>query len=263
MKLDKNFPQFNVVSYPARTKKEDGSGWDYLFPERFGQSWYESQYATLTPYEAAGLLDVNPTQASGNLASRTWFWRVPRPLEGRVHRKVRYWDTAATKKENSDYTSGGLVWQYEDLRECIVSITKQRIPAAQVGDEMENVARCDGPDTEIAIEYEKGSMGYIGPAELARRLIGKGFRVLLVKRPHGAKHVVWQPMFNKAWQMKQNGEGLPIVEGPNVEDFLKSVDAAPSPAHDDELDGVSGAHNVVTGVCESDGAVGGIGMRGE
>ena len=261
-KLDKSFPQFKVVEYPARKKNERGE-WDYLFPERFSREWYESQYATLTPYQAAGLLDVNPVQASGNLASRGWFWIVPRPLEGRVHRKVRYWDTAATKKENSDYTSGGLVFQYEDLRECIVSVTKQRIPAAQVGDEIESVAKCDGKDVEIAIEYEKGSMGYIGPAELARRLIGKGFKVLLVKRPHGAKHVVWQPLFNKAWQMKQSGAGFPIVEGPNVEDFLKSVDAAPSPAHDDELDGVSGAHNVLTGACESESATGGIQARGE
>jgi phage terminase large subunit-like protein len=149
------------------------------------------------------------------------------------------------------------------MRECIVSVTKQRIPAAQVGDEIESVAKCDGKDVEIAIEYEKGSMGYIGPAELARRLIGKGFKVLLVKRPHGAKHVVWQPLFNKAWQMKQSGAGFPIVEGPNVEDFLKSVDAAPSPAHDDELDGVSGAHNVLTGACESESATGGIQARGE
>ena len=259
MKVNKDFPQFDFVSYPARVKSPDG-GWEYLFPERFGETWYREQYATLNPYEAAGLLDVNPVAASGNMASRKWFLKVPCAPDGTVVKRVRYWDTAATKNKTSDYTASGCVWKYNDGRECIRSVTMDRVSYAQVGDHILAQAILDGHDTEIWLEFEKGSMGLVGPAELARPLIAKGFTVFLAKRPTGPKHTVWNGMLTKAWGMSCKG-GMPIVDGPNVDQFLSDVDAAPSPVHDDDLDAVSGAHNAVCGVLEAEAAVsGGIGM---
>ena len=258
-KKDKDFPQFEVVSYPARTKRDDGT-WEYLCPELMGEDWYKEQYATLTPYEAAGLLDVNPVAASGNMASRDWFLKVPTPPTGRVVKKVRYWDCAATAKRTSDYTASGCVWKYADGAECIQSITLGRINYAQIGDCMLAQAKVDGPDVEVWIEFEKGSMGLIGPAELAKPLLMSGFTVFLCKRPTGPKHTTWQSMLSAAWQMKGRTGGMPIVDGPNVDTFLGNVDAAPSPAHDDDLDAVSGAHDAVNGYRESEAAVSG-GMR--
>ena len=259
MRTNEDFPRFSVVSYPARTRRDDGT-WEYLFPERFGEDWYRERYATLTPYEAAGLLDVNPVAASGNMASRDWFLKVPTPPTGRVVKKVRYWDCAATAKRTSDYTASGCVWKYADGAECIQSITLGRINYAQIGDCMLAQAKVDGPDVEVWIEFEKGSMGLIGPAELAKPLLMSGFTVFLCKRPTGPKHTTWQSMLSAAWQMKGRTGGMPIVDGPNVDTFLGNVDAAPSPAHDDDLDAVSGAHDAVNGYRESEAAVSG-GMR--
>ena len=256
MKRNPEFPQFEVISYPARTKLPNGK-WEYLFPERFGETWYREMYATLTPYEAAGLLDVNPVAASGNMASRLWFLRVPTPPTGTVVKDVRYWDCAATAKRTSDYTASGRVLRYNDGKECIAGITLDRINYAQIGDSMLAQARTDGRQTEIWIEFEKGSMGLIGPAELARPLIAEGYSVYLAKRPTGPKHTIWNGMLTAAWQMHGRGGGMLIVEGPNVEGFLANVDAAPSPAHDDDLDAVSGAHNAVNGLLECEAAVGG------
>ncbi len=252
MKTNPEFPQFEVVSYPARTKV--GDRWEYLFPERFGEAWYKEQYATLTPYEAAGLLDVSPVAASGNMASRKWFLRVPAAPTGTVVKRVRYWDTAATKKKTSDFTASGRVALYNDGKECIESITIDRVAYAQVGDHILAQAKVDGPGVEQWFEFEKGSMGLVGPAELAKPIIRAGFTVFLAKRPTGPKHTVWNSMLTKAWQMSGREKGMPIVEGPNVEQFLSDVDAAPSPAHDDDLDAVSGAHNALTGVVVAEAA---------
>ena len=250
-----DFPQFDMLSFPARQKV--GDKWEYLFPERFGEDWYTEQYATLTPYEAAGLMDCAPVEAAGNMASRKWFMRVPAPPSGVVVKKVRYWDSAATKTKKSDYTASGCVWRYNDGVECIQDVTMDRVRFTEVGDYILARAKVDGPDTEQWFEFEKGSMGLVGPAELAKPLIAAGLTVFLAKRPTGPKHSVWFHMLNAAHRMSGHAGGMPIVEGPCVEQFLADVDAAPSPKHDDDLDAVSGAHNAVNGVLESEEAVSG------
>jgi phage terminase large subunit-like protein len=126
-----------------------------------------------------------------------------------------------------------------------------------IGDAMLAVAKVDGFDTEQWIEFEKGSMGLIGPSELARPLIAAGYKVMLAKRPTGAKHFTWFGLLNRAHAMAGRGGGMPIVDGPQAEQFLKDVDAAPSPAHDDNLDAVSGASDAVNGTRECEAAVGG------
>ena len=255
-KGNKEFPQFEVVSYPARTKRDDGT-WEYLFPERFGESWYREMYATLNPYEAAGLLDVNPVQASGNMASRAWFLKTPAPPGGRVVKKVRYWDCAATTSKKSDFTASGCVWKYDDGKECIADVTLDRIGYAMIGDAMLKVAQADGFDVEQWIEFEKGSMGLIGPSELARPMIAKGYKVMLAKRPTGAKHFTWFGMLNRAHTSYARHGGMLIMDGTQTEQFLADVDATPSPAHDDNLDAVSGASDAVNGTRECEAAVGG------
>jgi phage terminase large subunit-like protein len=214
-------------------------------------------YATLNPYEAAGLLDVNPVQASGNMASRAWFLKTPAPPGGRVVKKVRYWDCAATTSKKSDFTASGCVWKYDDGKECIADVTLDRIGYAMIGDAMLKVAQADGFDVEQWIEFEKGSMGLIGPSELARPMIAKGYKVMLAKRPAGAKHFTWFGMLNRAHTSYARHGGMLIVDGTQTEQFLADVDATPSPAHDDNLDAVSGASDAVNGTRECEAAVGG------
>jgi hypothetical protein len=59
---DPEFPQFEFMEFPARNA--DGS---FLFEERMGAQWYREQYATLSKYEASGLLDINPEVRGGNV----------------------------------------------------------------------------------------------------------------------------------------------------------------------------------------------------
>ena len=260
MERDKDFPKFQTRHFRAREKSKTKDGeWDYLFAERMTVQWYKEQYATMTPYEAAGLLDCDPTTAAGNLASRDSFRRVAAWAAN--GKRVRYWDTAATKKKTSDYTCGvlggmnGAVFGIQD-------IYKQRVAAAEVGEAMLNVARQDGFDVEVWIECEKGSMGLIGPAALAKPIIAAGYTVRLAKRPMGSKLCVWMPLFGEARRLRELG-GMAVVEGPNVEEFLKAVDAAPDTPHDDDLDAAAGSYRACNGLIESESATGGMRMQVE
>ena len=127
---------------------------------------------------------------------------------------------------------------------------------------MLNVARQDGFDVEVWIECEKGSMGLIGPAALAKPIIAAGYTVMLAKRPMGSKLCVWMPLFGEARRLRELG-GMAVVEGPNVEEFLKAVDAAPDTPHDDDLDAAAGSYRACNGLIESESATGGMRMQVE
>ena len=269
---DPKFPRFEVIQFAARRHpgqnwdltwpagaRTEADDWEYLFPDFFPPSWYEMQYATRTPYEQGGLLDCVRRQAQGNMASSAWFHKAVAPPGGRIVKSVRYWDTAATANRTSDWTAGARLDRHEDGA-VLHSMSRTRTPYAQVTDVILSQARVDGPATEIWIEFEKGSMGLIGPAEMAKPMLADGFTVRLAKRPSGPKHTVWGAMLAAAWAAHGRGPGMPYVDGPNMEHFLANVDAVPTPPDDDDLDAAAGAYNAAYGLVESETAGVGLGL---
>lgn len=118
MKKDPSFPQFLQLSFPARASDYTGPGnypGKYLFPERYPDSWYEQQRATLGKYAAAGLLDCNPIQRGDALLNCDYIeWADPKRMPSKTQLKwARVWDLAHTKQERSgddpDWTSGTLL----------------------------------------------------------------------------------------------------------------------------------------------------------
>lgn len=115
MKEDPNFPRFERLIFPARTRNKDDQ-YEYLFPEMFDEEWYLSQYAALGK-RANALLDCNPVPLDGglfNIANITTQDHLPDP----VTPSFRVWDLASTAKERTghspDYTVGTKGYLDED-----------------------------------------------------------------------------------------------------------------------------------------------------
>lgn len=122
MKEDRDFPQFEFVKFPARS---DDYETGYLFPERYSEEWYCTQFATLSKYEAAGLLQCDPQIRGGNVLPVDGikivedfdeFKRQANIINGVVW--GRAWDLASsekqTQKSDPDYTVG--------VRGCVAKI---------------------------------------------------------------------------------------------------------------------------------------------
>jgi predicted phage terminase large subunit-like protein len=127
MARNKEFPQFEILSFPARARDYKGPGkyeHEFLFQERMGKAYYLEQYATLGKYSAAALFDCNPKPREGgrfNLDNLVYEYltsdkeHAPGNTFPQVHEKqfVRVWDLAHSAKQRSgddpDYTSGTLV----------------------------------------------------------------------------------------------------------------------------------------------------------
>lgn len=125
MKSDPNFPQFKIIAFPAKAanykdpKKYPGK---YLFLERYDETWYKSQYATLGRYAAAALLDCDPQMRTGSILSTDGIVyhdkndiRIP---DVTAIQWAFIWDLAHTAKQRTgddpDYTSGTLM-AFQDI----------------------------------------------------------------------------------------------------------------------------------------------------
>jgi phage terminase large subunit-like protein len=117
IKNNPDFPRFQEYKYPAR----DADG-KYLFLERYPESWYKEQYATLGKL-SAGLMDCEPTLEGGNRFNVDDIKIHDNPEDFPKTRYTRAWDLASSAKERNkdspDFTVGllGAIIKNKDVRE--------------------------------------------------------------------------------------------------------------------------------------------------
>ncbi len=165
-KVDKDFPQFKVLSFPAKAKHYKGPGkypGEYLFEERFGKKYYRQAYATMGSKQSRALMDCNPQMEAGEvLITENIAYIDPKDCPGKTQLKWhRIWDLAHTEKQRNkddpDYTSGTLLaFEYRDGDPVpylyIKNVSRFRHGAVKRNEKMKRVARKDGPFVVQAIE---------------------------------------------------------------------------------------------------------------
>ena len=114
---------------------------------------------------------------AGTVFDRTWFEILDKvPDDWRLIGKVRFWDLAATAKENAEnyhcYTSGTLVYKYQRIKNTLPDSTEIKEFAYVIADNiceqkkvgevelmLKNTAELDGRTVAVRWEQEGGSSG--------------------------------------------------------------------------------------------------------
>lgn len=167
-------------------------------------------------------------------------------LGGRFEKVVRYWDTASTlpteQNPDPDWTVGALVGLAEG-KLYILDIQRFRKDPAGVEKHIRAVAEKDGPLIAIRMEQEPGASGKISIDHYARYiLLGFDFDGLPAIRNKEARADLWA---GKA----RRGEVILRTGGVWITDFLDEIGGFPESApHDDQVDAVSGANEILTGL---------------
>lgn len=212
----------------------------YLDAEAYRESLQE-----LDPIEREQLLNGNwEIKAAGDLLDRHWFQIVPHHEIPSAAIHVRFWDLAGTdpskrrgkNKREPDWTVGFKLAHYQGMYwiEDIIRIQKKPHEVEEI---IKAAAEVDGYSCAIRMEQEPGSSGIITIDHYARNILnGYDFKGVAstgskVERARSASAAA------------QAGRVFISDRCRNLLAFLDEADLFPYGAHDDTVDGFSGAFN--------------------
>ena len=178
----------------------------------------------------------------GGMFERTWFEIVD--TSPRIGTQVRFWDLAATeakKGSDPDWTVGVLMF-HETVRNLfyVKDVVRVRKKPGDVETLIKQTAQIDGVATRIYMEQEPGSSGKGVIHTYAKLLAGYAFYGILSS---GKKEVRARPLSATA----SRGD-VKVINGIWLNAFLSELEVFPNTGvHDDQVDAVSGAYNILTG----------------
>jgi predicted phage terminase large subunit-like protein len=188
----------------------------------------------------------NIKPAAGSYFRREWFGIVD-AAPNEIVARCRYWDRAATEKRsdnNPDATIG--LKLSKDARGIyyVEHVLKMFASPHKVEQAMVNCARQDGVQTIVAFMQDPGSAGVAEAQSTARALDGFNVRFATAS---GDKETRAKPVSAQA-----EAGNIKLVRGLWNDEFLRVLENFPVGKHDDEIDALSGAHEVL---CSSSGAI--------
>jgi predicted phage terminase large subunit-like protein len=200
---------------------------------------YERSLAQLDPVTRAQIKtgDWSVRQA-GALFQREWFEIVEAAPAGL--RCVRFWDLASTdpkRADDPDWTAGAKVGERDGVY-YIMDVRRRRARPLAIEQLVRQTAELDGRAVEVVIEQEPGSSG-VNTIEHYQRRVLKGF-TCRGHRTSGSKVTRAAPVASAA-----EAGNVKLVRGPWIEAFLDELEAFPLGAHDDQVDALSGAVEVL------------------
>lgn len=245
MQDDPKFPHFEIYVFPAMGPgNANGEVIDYpqpyLFLEFFPEEWYVTQRASFGKYGAAGLLDCDPQQHSGDLFDMTRI-NVHKNLSDFPDTQyVRFWDLASTDKErlkdDPDFTCGALCGVTKSgvvPHFWVKDIVMGQWSAGKRADKILATTERDGGEVKILVEQVGG---YKDAVDMLKEIMA-GFREV-IGVPVSVNKVVranaLEPVFEAG--------NVHILEAAWNKDFYEQVSPFPFGDHDDIPDAIIGAY---------------------
>jgi predicted phage terminase large subunit-like protein len=245
-RLLKNMPgTWKRLKLPALAEDADPLGRPIgaaLWPARYPIETLRTIEQTLGPYSFAALYQQRPTPGEGGLFKLNYFEPARQDTPPTVQQVVRYWDLAMSEKTSADYTVGLKLGMDSDQHRYVMDVQRRQIDWGDLTEWMAQVMMADGADVAQGIEAKGYQSRAIQMLNADPRLHGysifgyeadkdKFTRALpaAAKAAAGMMHVL-----DRHWTAA----------------FLDEVCAFPNAAHDDTVDALSGAENMLgdTGV---------------
>lgn len=177
--------------------------------------------------------------AAGMYFKRHYFGIVDAaPTE--VEYRVRYWDRAATERRpNTDPDASVGLKLSRDLAGIfyVENVQKMWESAHKVEAAMKNTAAQDGKSVHVGYMQDPGSAGKGEAEQMARALAG---HVVSFAPATGDKTTRVKPVSSQA-----EAGNIKLVRGPWNEEFMRVLENFPEGLHDDEVDALSGAFDIL------------------
>lgn len=201
---------------------------------------YIASLNELDPVTRAQLLNGDWTAKTvGDMFRHEWLPIVDSyPAEAKL---VRFWDlaaTEATKGKDPDFVAGGLVGLHDGVY-YIIDMRRARTTPLGVESLIKRTAEEDGIGVNIYIEQEGGASGKL--------IIDHYLRHVVVGFPVRGKSTQGKSKLERAQPFSAAAQAgnVKLVRGSWIGDFLNELEIFPNGAHDDQVDAISGAIQVL------------------
>lgn len=212
---------------------------DPLWPGRFPLERLEGIRANVGGYDWDALYQQRPRPLEGALIKAYEIKQIRRSdaPEDRYLTRVRYWDLAVSGSDRADWIVGAKLGRAKDGRIYILDVARFPGPWADARRRIIEVMRSDGPTVEQGVEVAGQQGGYYQELSRDQRLLGVPLKSVNPKEG-GDKEVR-----ANVWASRIPDGLIYLIKdaGWDVDGFLAECVAFPKGAHDDQVDGVSGA----------------------
>lgn len=230
--------EWTVLSLPALAEANDPLGREQgeaLWAERYSVDTLLERRAHMGEYSFAALYQQSPLPSGGGLFKTERIKVYDHPPECRD--MVRFYDLAVTAKKHSDYTVGLKMGITATEELVILDVYRVQKEFPDVQEAIIQNALIDGTQVRIRLEAEKA--GIIGLDYLLRDKRMHPF-VIDKKAPEGDKYTRALPF---AARVEAGRVG--IVKAAWNREYLDELAVFPNGAKDDQVDGSSGAYEML------------------
>jgi predicted phage terminase large subunit-like protein len=229
---------WHVLSLPAIAGSDDLLGrapGEALWADRYTVEILANRRARMGEYAFSSLYQQTPLPPGGRLFDTGKIEIIDYTPD--CQHTVRFYDLAVTARKHSDYTVGLKLGLREDQTLIVLDVYRvQKIMPDVERDIVQNAA-IDGRSTRIRFEAEKA--GIVQLDYLLRNPAMHGY-VMDATPPEGDKFTRAQPAATRI-----NNGMVKMVRGAWNRAFLDELSVFPSAEHDDQVDALSGAYDML------------------
>ena len=185
----------------------------------------------------------NIRATGGNFFRREWFGTPLDTAPTDIIARCRFWDRAASEQRigtDPDSTCSVLLGKTRQGLYVVEDCVRIFATPHAVEQEMVKCAQRDGVQVTIGFMCDPGSAGKYESGAASRALDGYVIKIIPASGA-GNKETRARPISSQC----ESGN-VKLVRGLWNDDFLKELENFPSGRHDDAIDGLSGAHQVLT-----------------
>jgi predicted phage terminase large subunit-like protein len=207
---------------------------------------YLARLALIPGAERKRLLDGdwNAKDSAGDYFSRATFPILEDlPPAANVRRRVRFWDKAATTPSSDnpdpDWTVGVRIAELDDGVFVLEDRIALRRGPAEVMAAMKQAAAMDGRECLVGMWRDPGQAGLVDEEFTRRELFGWPVEAIAARQDKTTYARVWSPLARAG--------RLRVVRREYLPELFATLEAFPVGNHDDDVDAISGAMQVLSG----------------
>jgi len=206
---------------------------------------YLARLSMLPGAQAKRLRDGNwdVRDAPGDYFDRSWVKLVEGVAEVNVRRRVRYWDKASTSPHagnaDPDWTRGVRVALLDDGMYVVEDLVSLRAGPAAVEKLIRQTAELDGVQVEVGCWQDPGQAGVVDIEHTRDLLLGFVF--------HGIRATQDKTTYAKVWTPLAKAGRVGFVKRPYLAEVFGELEGFPLRTHDDIMDALSGAFQLLVG----------------